>query len=170
MTEAYSTRVALAAAEAEAITLTTKMPGPPRGKLGPSDFAVSRDGQLAHCPAGHSSAKVGRSKASFVHTWDPQLCGACPLRERCTKARARTLVVPPDFHARRARERLARSPEGRALLHTRVVVEHAIGRLKNLGAGVARSCGRAKTHAQWLWTAAVANLMLVWAKTSECHA
>jgi transposase len=167
---AYSTRAALAAAAAELITLSTKMPGPPHGKLGPNDFTVSDDGQAARCPAGNSSCKVGRSKDSFVHSWDPRLCSSCPLRERCTKARARTLMVPPDFHARRARERFAHSPEGRALLRTRVAVEHAIGRLKNLGAGVARYCGRAKTHAQWLWTAAVANLMLVWSRKSECPA
>jgi hypothetical protein len=167
---AYSSRVSLAAAAAGSITLTTTMPGPSGGKLGPGDFNVSHDGRLATCPAGHTATRVARSKTSFIHTWNSQICGACPLRQRCTRAAARTLVVPPDFHARRARERFARSPEGRVLLRTRVVVEHTIGRLKNLGAGVARYCGRAKTQAQWLWTAAVANLMLVWGKTSECTA
>ena len=44
------------------------------------------------------------------------------------------------------------------------LVEHAIGRLKNLGVGSARYFGRAKTRAQWLWAAAVANLSLVWGR------
>jgi hypothetical protein len=55
-----------------------------------------------------------------------------------------------------------RSQEGRALLRQRVRAEHAIGRLKNLGAGAARFFGRLKTKAQWLWSAAVANLTLIW--------
>ena len=54
---ASSTRDGLAAAEAESITLTTKMPGPPHGKLGPNDFTVSDDGEAARCPAGNSSLK-----------------------------------------------------------------------------------------------------------------
>lgn len=159
---AYSTRVAQAEAAREQIELITKMPGPPAGKFGPGDFTVSKDGRTAQCPAGHPSTKVRRSKASVVHAWGPALCGACPLRGRCTKAKQRTLFVPPDFHTRRSRERFAHSPQGRALLRTRLAVEHAIGRLKNLGAGAARSCGRAKACAQWFWTAAVANLMLAW--------
>jgi hypothetical protein len=48
------------------------------------------------------------------------------------------------------------------VLKRRVVVEHAIGRLKNRGAGRARYFGRLKTRAQWLWSAAVVNLSLVW--------
>jgi len=43
-----------------------------------------------------------------------------------------------------------------------VVVEHAIGRLKHLGAGASRYFGQLKTKAQWMWSAAVANLSLVW--------
>ena len=55
-----------------------------------------------------------------------------------------------------------RSKEGRLLLRQRVAVEHAIGRVKNLGAGAARCFGRAKTKIEWMWYAAVANLTLVW--------
>jgi hypothetical protein len=43
-----------------------------------------------------------------------------------------------------------------------VAAEHAIGRLKNRGAAVARYFGRAKTKAQLLWIAAVAKLSLTW--------
>jgi hypothetical protein len=56
------------------------------------------------------------------------------------------------------------------VLRKRVVVEHAIGRLKNLGAGTARYFGRAKTKAQWLWTAAAANLSLIWCLQAEATA
>ena len=72
----------------------------------------------------------------------------------------------PDFHDRRAREHYAASAEGRGLLRQRLAVEHAIGRLKNRGAGAARYCGRVKTRAQWLWSAAVANFTLAWGKAA----
>lgn len=167
---AYSTQPAQAEAAAEQIELVTKMPAPPKGKFGPGDFTVSEDGQIASCPAGHGSWKVGRSKNGLAHVWNAELCAACPLRPRCTTAKQRTLMMRPGFHERRGRERFARSPQGRALLRSRIAVEHAIGRLKNLGAGAARYCGRAKTRAQWLWTAAVANLMLAWMGASRCPA
>ena len=94
--------------------------------------------------------------------WSTKTCGACPLKERCTTAARRMLTVPPDFHERRERERYARSPEGREQLRERVVVEHAIGRLKKRGAGQARYLGRRKTRLQWVLTAAAVNLSLAW--------
>jgi hypothetical protein len=148
------------------VPLTTKMPGPPTGRFGPGDFQVSPDGSEATCPAGHQSAKHYQQKDGILHVWSPGQCETCPLRERCTTATKRQLRVPANFHDRRRREQYARSEEGRALLRLRVVVEHSIGRIKNLGAGTARYFGRAKTKAQWLWTAAVANLSLIWATTA----
>lgn len=161
---AYSSRTALAeAAEAE-VELVSKMPSPPKGRHGPGAFQVSEDGTAARCPAGIPSFRVKRRGDGHLHEWSADSCAGCALRDACTKASARTLLVPPDFHERRRRERHASSEEGRALLRRRVAVEHAIGRVKNLGAGAARCFGRSKTHAQWLWTAAVANLSLVWGK------
>lgn len=159
---AYSTRTAIAQAAEAGVELVSKMPSPPQGRFGPGDFDVSQDGKTAYCPAGVSSAKVKRNLGSYVHVWSPDVCGPCPQKQACTKALARSLSVPIDFHERRQRERRAHSPEGRALLRQRTTVEHAIGRLKNLGAGTSRYFGRAKTRAQWLWTAAVANLSLIW--------
>jgi hypothetical protein len=161
---AYSTRRATEQAEQCGVTLTTKMPGPAKGKLGPGAFSVSADGLSAVCPAGHHSARSVRQKQSRLHFWSPDCCQTCHLKPRCTRdgTPRRTLLVPPDFHDRRQRERLASSPEGRLLLRKRIAVEHAIGRIKNLGAGTARYFGQLKTLTQWLWSAAVVNLMIVW--------
>jgi hypothetical protein len=63
---------------------------------------------------------------------------------------------------KKRRRQWAKSHEARDKLRQRVSVEHAIGRLKNLGAGQARYMGRDKTQAQWMWTAAVANLSMIW--------
>lgn len=161
---AYSSRIGLTHAHDAEVELVTKMPSPPEGRHGPGAFQVSEDGTTAQCPAGVASAQVKRRGDGTLHVWASESCGACALKPACTTAAARTRLVPPDFHERRRRERYARSEEGRALLRQRMAVEHAIGRLKNLGVGSARDFGRAKTRAQWLWAAAVANLSLVWGR------
>ncbi len=102
---AYSTRNAQAQAEQSDVTLTTKMPGHRRGFFAPGDFTVNEDGTEATCPAGQASEKCVRRDDGYVHQWSGERCGACALREQCTKAARRTLMVPPDFHERRARER-----------------------------------------------------------------
>lgn len=159
---AYSSRDALAQAKAAGVELVTKMPPDPKGRLPLGSFHVSEDRLHAVCPAGIESARRTRRHRDVIHLWSPAACGTCAMRERCTKAAARTMLVPPDFHERRERERYALSPDGRRLLRLRLAVEHAFGRTKNLGARVARCFGRKKTRVQWLWTAAVANLLLAW--------
>lgn len=167
---AYSTREAIRQAESESADLTTKMPGPPAGRFGPGDFKVSNDDQKARCPAGHLSARRSRAGDTVVHHWSLELCQRCPLRDRCLYSSkgakkpprdGRSLTVTPDFHDRRRREKKAQSKGGRALLKRRMAVEHAIGRMKNLGAGATRFFGRAKTRLHWLWIAAVVNLLRV---------
>lgn len=167
---AYSTRTALAQAKEARVALLTKMPSAPKARYGPSAFRVSRGGTRAVCPAGKRSLTVVRRAEGDLHQWSPPTCGSCPLKSACTRAAARSLLVPPDFHERRRRERYANSEHGRRRLRQRVAVEHGIGRLKHLGAGAARSCGRAKTRAQLLWTAAVANLSLAWAEDATLAA
>ncbi len=159
---AYGTNRAVEQADACGVPIRTKMPSPPKGWFGPGDFDVSEDGTRATCPAGHESAKLRRSGDRLFHEWSVKVCGACSLRDRCTKAKRRTVTVPPNFHVRRAREAYARSSEGRRHLRLRVIVEHVIGRLKRMGAGHSRYFGREKTRVQWLLTAAVANLSLAW--------
>ena len=153
----------IAQAHEAQVELRTKMPSLRKGgRYGPADFRVSGDGKIAHCPAGAASVEVRRRGKGHLHLWSAEICGSCPLKAVCTTAARRTLAVAPDFHDRRERERYARSEDGRQRLRERMAAEHAIGRLKNLGAGTARRCGRAKTKAQWLWSAAVANLSLIW--------
>ena len=159
---AYSSRESLRQAQMAGVDLLTKMPRGRRGFFGPGDFHVSPKALRAVCPAGHESQKRARQKESWVHRWSPERCGTCPLREQCTTGTRRSLLVAPDFHDRRRRERLARSKKGRRLLKNRVRVEHGIGRLKQRGAGRSRYFGCLKTSFQWLWTAAAVNLSQIW--------
>lgn len=160
---AYSSSTAVSQAKNARVDLVAKMPSPPAGRFGPEVFKVSPDGRLAICPAGHASVYVHRNEDGVGHSWSAKLCSVCPLRGKCTTGRFRTLRVTTNFHDRRARETHVRSDEGRRLLRLRVKAEHAIGRLKNLGAGVARCFGRTKTKVEWMWYAAVANLGIAWA-------
>jgi hypothetical protein len=167
---AYSSRTAIDQAHQSKVELVSKMASPREGAFGPKDFKVSDDGERATCPAGIRSRRHTNRADSIVHFWAPADCAACAFKGQCTKAPRRTLQVAPDFHDRRRRERFACSMEGRQILRTRVAAEHAIGRLKGLGAGVARAFGRAKTKAQLLWTAAVANLSLLWGAQAPAKA
>lgn len=167
---AYSTAEAQKQAKELGIELKTKMPSPPKGRFGPGDFKVSDDRRSAFCPAGHPSLKLYNAKDGVLHTWSREHCGGCPLKAKCVKGKAKQLLVRADYHDRRRRERYARSEEGRAELRRRVVVEHGIGRIKGLGAGTARYFGRTKTLGQWTWTAAVANLSLIWAHNAQVAA
>jgi len=145
------------------VPLVTKMPSPPKGRFGPGDFVVNKDRTEARCPAGHAAEKVYRAKEARNFMWSPELCGACPFKSQCLRgeAKRRTLRARPDFHDRRRREAYAKTPEGREKLRKRTLIEHAIGRLKNLGAGQAIYLGRVKTLFQLLACAAVANLRRV---------
>ncbi len=173
---AYSSREAHRQASEVQVDLRTRMPLLSReGRFAPDAFQVSQDGQTAVCPAGHEATRryQGGPKngpKGLYHRWSRALCGHCALKSKCTSGRERSLFVPPDFHERRRRERYARSAQGRQELRQRVVVEHAIARLKNLGAGAARYFGRAKTRSQWQWCAAVANLSLVWGQEATAGA
>jgi hypothetical protein len=159
---AYSSRTATIQAEQANVELVTKMAAPRKGQYGPASFEVSADGEIATCPAGFPSSRHARDAGRIVHYWSPDHCSVCPLKDACTKAVKRSLSVPPDFHDRRDRERYAHTAEGRGLLRKRVAVEHAIGRIKNLGANASRYFGRVKTKAQILWSAAVVNLSTAW--------
>lgn len=164
---AYSTTEAQEQAKDCGVDLKTKMPSPPKGRFGPGDFRLSVDNMMATCPAGHFSEKQYNYKNGICHFWSHDLCSSCPLKEKCTKASQRQLLVGPSFHSRRQRDRWARSEEGRMELRRRVMVEHCIGWIKNKGAGTARYFGKLKTGSQWLWTSAVVNLSLIWSKTAE---
>lgn len=159
---AYSSRRAQKQAGQSGVTLHTKMPGHRRGYFEPGDFTVNEGGTEARCPAGQVSTSRQKLRNGHALFWSVETCAACAMRSVCTKATRRRLAIPPDFHERRARERFAQSPEGRGIIRNRVVVEHAIGRMKQRGAGRARYFGRRKTRLQWVLTAAAVNLSLAW--------
>jgi transposase len=162
---AYGTRQSCQQADKAEVKLRTKMPAPNASwQFGADAFEVSEEGDEVECPAGNEPERTyyTKSRGGWQHHFAEADCQNCPLKDQCTNADRRTFFVADDFHQRRRRRQWAKSPEGRQVLKRRLRVEHAIGRLKQWGAGQARYFGRAKTREQWEWTAAVANLSLVW--------
>ena len=155
-------------------TLIAKLPRRPERKYFPKeDFKIDLESGTCTCPAGHTTSKVyrigsRRDRTGRLHRkrgfrFDAAVCGACPLRERCVAAgegKGRT-VSPHSQEALLQQARALQRSEGYAeYRQRRVVVEHRLARLVQLGMRQARYFGRSKTLFQLLMAAAVANLTL----------
>lgn len=114
---AYSTGEALQTLEAAGHRLFFK-PAPLRaavtGGFTLDDFAINTAAATVTCPAGHTVAlsdpggQHNQRKAAFKN-----LCAGCPLRERCTKAKAgRILTIRPHHDLLTAARRQATTDPG----------------------------------------------------------
>ena len=150
--------------------LVARVPGRPERKHFPKDdFHLDLVSGSCTCPAGqvtHTMVPAGKRKdaAGRVHRlqafqFDGAVCWACPLRSQCIAAKGRrgrrVLIHPQEA---RALQRSAAYDEYRA---RRVVVEHRLARLVQLGIRQSRYFGRVKTKFQVYLAATVANLTLV---------
>jgi hypothetical protein len=110
------------------------------GLFGKRDFKVNvRDGTIT-CPAG----EVESFEPGAVVHFDPEACGPCKLRPKCTQAatgRGRTVTMGDDEPLqKRLRSRL-HSRAGREQLRERVGVEHRLAHLANRQGPKARYIG-----------------------------
>lgn len=80
------------------------------GGFGPDDFTVDHAAGTVTCPAGHTV--TGRTdKDGQLVTAFAERCAGCPLRARCTTAKAgRTVTLHPRDALLRAHRRAAREP------------------------------------------------------------
>jgi hypothetical protein len=123
------------------------------------DFAIDTTAATVTCPAGHTVALCAPSgqhqqrKATFK-----ELCTGCPLRERCTKAKAgRILTIRPHHDLQTAaRNQAATDPDWQAAYRRwRPPVERAVARL--VQHGNRRLCYRGTiANNTWLHTRAAA--------------
>lgn len=140
-------------------------PGTRKGMFDRTDFRVDPSREVARCPAGKRSI---RSKAlpgddpGWRYVFSRKDCTPCPLREKCTKSRvaARVLQITEKTEALWRLRKKQKTKRFRKRYRKRVVVEHRIGRLVQLGVRQARYFGKAKTGFQIALVATVANLML----------
>ena len=155
--------------------LVAKVPGRPDRKHFPkNDFHLDLAagsctcpaGQVTHAivPAGKRTDGAGRVYRLQAFQFDGAVCGVCPLRSQCIAAQGRqgrrVLIHPQEGMLQQARA-LQQSADYDEYRARRVVVEHRLARLVQLGIRQARYFGRVKTKFQLYLAATVANLTLV---------
>ena len=155
--------------------LVAKAPGRPDRKHFPkNDFHLDLAagsctcpaGQVTHAivPAGKRTDRTGRVYRLQAFQFDGAVCRVCPLRPQCIAAKGRkgrrVLIHPQEGMLQQARA-LQQSADYDEYRARRVVVEHRLARLVQLGIRQARYFGRVKTKFQLYLAATVANLTLV---------
>ena len=154
--------------------VTAKVPKvPPGERFGKEDFELGPDEQWLKCPAGRVTYKWYRSRVKIGgnvyetkrFVFPAEWCSVCPLRSRCVREpcrRGRVVTLHPFESLLRAARREQETEAFRQRYRKRLVVEHRIARLIQLGMRQARYFGRRKVLLQALLTAMVANLSLFW--------
>jgi hypothetical protein len=131
-------------------------------------FSVDWQRKRATCPQGKQSHiwSVGKSREGYdiVRLRFPEAtCAHCPVREQCTKGKARTLqLVRPEAQDRRLQElrQRQREPAFRTTYRARAGIEGSISfGVRTLGLRRTRYAGVLKTHLQNVLIAVAANLM-----------
>ena len=155
--------------------LVARVPGrPDRPRFPKDDFVIDLSAGSCTCPAGqvtHNTVPAGRrtdGKGRVHHLrafqFDGSECMTCPLRPQCISPKGRkgrwVLIHPQEALLQQARalQQGAGYDEYRG---RRVVVEHRLARLVQLGIRQSRYFGRAKTKFQLYLAATVASLTLV---------
>ena len=158
--------------------LVAKVPGRPDRKHFPkNDFHLDLAAGSCTCPAGQVPRTIvpagkrtdgtGRVYRLQAFQFDGAVCRVCPLRSQCIAAQGRkgrrVLIHPQEGMLQQARA-LQQSADYDEYRARRVVVEHRLARLVQLGIRQARYFGRVKTKFQLYLAATVANLTLVLGK------
>ena len=154
------------------------MPGRPnRTHFPKEDFHIDLEAGTCTCPAGNvtrtmaaagrRTGQTGRTYRLQAFRFDAAVCGVCPLRSQCVAAKpgtGRTVQLHPQEALLQQARALQQSEAFAEYRQRRVVVEHRLARLVQLGIRQSRYFGRAKTRFQLYLAATVANLTLVAAK------
>ena len=158
--------------------LVARVPGRPnRSHFPKHDFHLDLAAGSCTCPAGQVTGTIvpagkrtdgaGRVYRLQAFQFDGAVCGVCPLRSQCIAAQGRkgrrVLIHPQEGMLQQARA-LQQSADYDEYRARRVVVEHRLARLVQLGIRQSRYFGRVKTKFQLYLAATVANLTLVLGK------
>jgi hypothetical protein len=130
---------------------------PKPGLFSKADFRIDLRAKIITCPAGEVEPF---EPGDTVH-FDPEVCGACPLRSSCTQAasgRGRSVSIAKDEALQRKFRRLQKTVSGRKALRARVVVEHALAHIAARKGAKARYLGVRKNVFDLRRAAAIQNL------------
>lgn len=157
-----TTRQAFAAAGRE---LVAKVPQEASngGRFPKRAFVLNMVEETVTCPAGHTTREFTREGDGGKVFRFGAVCSGCPQRTQCTEAKeGRTVRMHPMEEELQTARAYQQSAAGKRHLRERVVVEHRLARLGQLGMGQARYVGRAKTRCQLLLLSTIANLRRTW--------
>ncbi len=155
--------------------LVARVPGRPNRKCFPKDdFGIDLVAGSCTCPAGQITRTIvpaGKRTDSTgtVHRlqafrFDGAVCQGCLLRSRCftTKGmKGRQVLIHPQEGLLQEARALQQSADYDQYRQRRVVAEHRLARLEQLGIRQARYFGWVKTKFQLYLAATVANLTLL---------
>jgi hypothetical protein len=110
------------------------------GLFAKGDFKIDLRAKTITCPAGEVESFEPGDTVEF----DPEACGACPLRSKCTQAASghgRTVSIAEDEARQRKFRALQKTATGRARLRERTAVEHALAHIRARKGNRARYLG-----------------------------
>lgn len=130
---------------------------PQPGLFSKQDFHIDLRSKVIRCPAGQVEPF---EPGDTVH-FDPEVCGACALRQECTQAtsgKGRSVSIAADEALQRKFRKLQESPIGRSRLRERVAVEHSLAHIAARKGSRARYVGTRKNLFDLRRAAALQNL------------
>jgi hypothetical protein len=128
-----------------------------RGLFTKADFVINMRNRTIECPAG----EIEHFQPGSVVEFDPDACGRCPQRARCTMASpdsGRTISIAEDEQLQHRLRKLIAAPKGRHALRERVAVEHRLAHLARKQGRRARYLGIRKNLFDVRRAAAIVNL------------
>jgi Transposase DDE domain len=121
-------------------------------------FHLDWEQQRIRCP---NEQQLPFEPGGVVH-FPAAICAACPLRERCTSSpHGRSVSIHPDEPLLWELRQRQLTPQGRAKLRERVVVEHALAHIGRWQGRRARYRGVRKNLFDLRRTAVVHNLHVI---------
>ena len=146
---------------------------PPAGKskarFTVDDFHVDHKRGVATCPANKRSTRRNKgSSGGWRYAFSRRDCTGCPMRTDCTTSKilARTITITDQTLALQQLRRKQKTKAFRRAYRRRIIAEHRIGRLVQLGIRQTRYFGKPKSDFQVAMAATIANLVLVLSRPS----
>jgi hypothetical protein len=127
------------------------------GLFSKSDFKIDLRTKLITCPAG----EVEMFEPGNTVEFDPEACGACPLRSKCTQSASgsgRTVSIAADESRQRNFRKLQQTSSGRGTLRQRTAVEHSLAHIAARKGHTARYVGVRRNLFDLRRAAAIQNL------------
>ena len=122
-----------------------------------AQFRIDTRSETITCPSG----QVESFEPGQVVEFDPEVCGACPLRSSCTHAasgRGRTVKIAADERLQQRLRKLQATGRGRERLRQRTSVEHRLAHIASRKGPRARYLGTCKNLFDLRRAAAIQNL------------